>query len=586
MSYDCSYIEFPTTLKQTLDFLSKLKDLNAANMLANELKNKDGFKIFKETSSISKIEINLQHLLDCADELRKKIVSKQETMQYGDYDNLKNPNNEGCIERCVNILIGILPKLHATLDFLSFHVNGIWYDRGGGRWRSYTCNQTNQPLFKWLTKSKETPSSTISNSKVFRGGYNGPLSQNLGSALAEPLQQLVLRDFPGGCLQNILIYLLIDNFWSYNGTASALTFVAVICGAVTRRVFDEQEAYQKLKSKLAPICMSLSESVISFTCGDGTDSTCLVALHRDSVTHYELVLESHYFTDYLSWLKININVLIGFLTDLSIDSKFWRLESLKNATHSGPFPYGFMFGSKWTRDVTWESARQETSEAINKVIADLRRLIDCLKESEKAKPATSARGAAEGVARTTQVSVGETGNTNAPSRLVSTASNQRHTYNGDNLTTESSGSSTSQSPETGDGSALTPGSSLSGSHRNGTFGSVGTETSGARPTERTREGVTPSHVGAEVQSDDSGSSATNVTTRPEGIYGRSEDVGSHHTHSGEPEKRSQAETPYEGGNSTITIGGAAGGVAVLGGGGAALYFLNVGGIKTLITGVP
>ncbi|GIX66179.1 uncharacterized protein BcabD6B2_56150 [Babesia caballi] len=38
--------------------------------------------------------------------------------------------------------------------------------------------------------------------------------------------------------------------------------------------------------------------------------------------------------------------------------------------------------------------------------------------------------------------------------------------------------------------------------------------------------------------------------------------------------------------STITIGGAAGGAAVLGGGCAALYFLNVGGIKTLITGVP
>ncbi|GIX61163.1 variant erythrocyte surface antigen-1 family protein [Babesia caballi] len=40
------------------------------------------------------------------------------------------------------------------------------------------------------------------------------------------------------------------------------------------------------------------------------------------------------------------------------------------------------------------------------------------------------------------------------------------------------------------------------------------------------------------------------------------------------------------GDSTVTIGSAAGGVALLGGGGAALYFLNVGGIKTLITGVP
>ncbi|GIX62403.1 phosphatidylcholine transfer protein, putative [Babesia caballi] len=40
------------------------------------------------------------------------------------------------------------------------------------------------------------------------------------------------------------------------------------------------------------------------------------------------------------------------------------------------------------------------------------------------------------------------------------------------------------------------------------------------------------------------------------------------------------------GGSTVTIGSAPGGVALLGGGGAALYFLNVGGIKTLITGVP
>ncbi|GIX61764.1 variant erythrocyte surface antigen-1 family protein [Babesia caballi] len=40
------------------------------------------------------------------------------------------------------------------------------------------------------------------------------------------------------------------------------------------------------------------------------------------------------------------------------------------------------------------------------------------------------------------------------------------------------------------------------------------------------------------------------------------------------------------GDSTVTIGSAAGGVALLGGGSAAFYFLNVGGIKTLITGVP
>ncbi|GIX63436.1 variant erythrocyte surface antigen-1 family protein [Babesia caballi] len=40
------------------------------------------------------------------------------------------------------------------------------------------------------------------------------------------------------------------------------------------------------------------------------------------------------------------------------------------------------------------------------------------------------------------------------------------------------------------------------------------------------------------------------------------------------------------GGSTVTVGSATGGVALLGGGGAALYFLNVGGIKTLITGVP
>ncbi|GIX60920.1 secreted antigen 1 [Babesia caballi] len=43
---------------------------------------------------------------------------------------------------------------------------------------------------------------------------------------------------------------------------------------------------------------------------------------------------------------------------------------------------------------------------------------------------------------------------------------------------------------------------------------------------------------------------------------------------------------FSGDTSTTTIGSAAGGAALLGGGGAALYFLNVGGIKTLITGVP
>ncbi|GIX60755.1 ribosome binding protein [Babesia caballi] len=63
-------------------------------------------------------------------------------------------------------------------------------------------------------------------------------------------------------------------------------------------------------------------------------------------------------------------------------------------------------------------------------------------------------------------------------------------------------------------------------------------------------------------------------------------------HSGQEAGKSPSGTPDAAsessvsGGSTVTIGGAAGGAALLGGGGAALYFLNVGGIKTLITGVP
>ncbi|GIX60720.1 uncharacterized protein BcabD6B2_01550 [Babesia caballi] len=244
-----------------------------------------------------------------------------------------------------------------------------------------------------------------------------------------------------------------------------------------------------------------------------------------------------------------------------------------------------MFGSKWSRDDRWSSVRQETSEAIQKAIGALHTLSEYLQESGKANPTKAATGTASAVATSAHGSGHQVENTNQQVIPASTASNQQHSQQGDDSTTESSRSSTSQSPETEDGSALTN-VSPSGSHRNGNSGGFGTETSGARPTEQTSEGVTPPQAEAEVTVGKSFTSAPKVSAKTGGSYGSAGNFGRHHNQGGEQEKRGQAKTPYEGDNSTVTIGSAAGGVALLGGGGAALYFLKVGGIKTLITGVP
>ncbi|GIX61063.1 secreted antigen 1 [Babesia caballi] len=81
-------------------------------------------------------------------------------------------------------------------------------------------------------------------------------------------------------------------------------------------------------------------------------------------------------------------------------------------------------------------------------------------------------------------------------------------------------------------------------------------------------------------------SAPTTSSQNGDIAANSVDQTSQGTVKGQSETSHMVSEASVSGDSTITIGGAAGGAALLGGGCAALYFLNVDGIKTLITGVP
>ncbi|GIX60623.1 secreted antigen 1 [Babesia caballi] len=125
----------------------------------------------------------------------------------------------------------------------------------------------------------------------------------------------------------------------------------------------------------------------------------------------------------------------------------------------------------------------------------------------------------------------------------------------------------SGSSEPGDDGSRKPGSSGIQSAASSTMGSSTTVTP-ARTTTNS-EGTTPTTYSQ------SGENINNSTEHTGQESGESQSEATHAT----------SEASVSSG-STVTIGSAAGGAALLGGGGAALYFLNVGGIKTLITGVP
>ncbi|GIX60914.1 secreted antigen 1 [Babesia caballi] len=527
MPDDCDEIPSPVTLKEALEFLVALNDnSNLKKQVGKQLKEKAEEHFFA-LNYLNEISSLLENTFGKIRNLRSNIVQSNSLNDDGKNNEVKHKSH--FTERCIQIFLHLLPQLHNTLLYLYFNVDEGFRYWGGGEWNLLHCDGSRDSgnlknkLSNWLQDRSILPSGYASSAKLLPGGYNrGELSSRPGRELANSLRSLLGNmNTTGGPLKNLVFQLLLLRDWYASDTAAVIMFIKAFCEAVTAKqdIFGHKlNRYPRLQH----VCKNLAEN-LSLITGNSASASLLVAMCQEGGETYAQLLKADAFDDYVNELKTKLGVISNALMSVSSDCRSWNKNTLKTASYSGPFSYGFMFGEAWKNES--HDFKNQLRDAINKLL------------------------------------VKGSGDKGSLQDLIEA------------LTL------TSGSPGQGPGSAQYHGSSEPGSDGPRTLGTSGTlsasvSSAGSSATATAAHHSTHSEVTTPA-STGAGGGVDNIAEQTS--HGNDGHPG------GTPDVTSEASVSSD---STITIGSAGGGVALLGGGGAALYFLKVGGIKTLITGVP
>ncbi|GIX62820.1 secreted antigen 1 [Babesia caballi] len=579
-------IEEPQTLKDALDFLAALgNNQTLVTQVAKKLSEKAGMYFNKHLLTGGAYHINrrLSDALKAANNVRDAIVHIGRKSYYGKYHDFIF--GDGCISTCVTFLLNLLPTLHATLYYLYFQCNSGFNSRQGGAWSTYKFNSTDDALCEWLTANTSGAGSAIitSNAALLPGGYsNSELSRKRGSIMAGELSELLDADYGDGPLPDILLVLFFDAKFSHASTAAALSFIKSFCTAVANDTFDAPtQQYLPLKS----ICTKLLSNLEHLTAGPVSSTTPIVSIFKGNDGEYKQLIRTDLYGVYVDRLKYTLPKLLAYLIEMSNEVKQWYPSSFHNTTVVGPFTYGFVFSTAWSTESNLMDLMPNIHGSVSTLIGDdepstegtLSSLWKCIDPGQYKRPITSEE-AKPTIKTITQQSGGapapeaatEVSNVAKKEVQVKTVPPILTTSGEEGRTTEPAAATQSPSvSSSSSGSELSGASGSSTQHNEHTTPASDTSSHSTGSQVNSPSGTTSSAscppADACSENHEGGSTGVVITSSPE----------SHHADAGS--KNTQ---------STITIGGATGGVAVLGGGCAALYFLNVGGIKTLITGVP
>ncbi|GIX66182.1 secreted antigen 1 [Babesia caballi] len=579
MSVRCRHIKKPDTLRKALDFLGALKHKILTNGSIEKInKVLESSQIGRGVDTVLLFKKVLEHVA----ELRSyMLVSPND---YGEYNKLHD-----CEDCCVKYIFNLMPKLQTTLSYLYFHVNDGFIGDDDGQWMTMRCDgkdgdrETNY-LYQWLTRTRSAVFERRSDAKLLPGGYNQTgLSGNTADYLMEPLAELVDTIDGSAYIPKLMLRLLPIADFTYESTALALAVIWAFCdGVVSERIGTEVCGAQVSKDDFKRLCESLAQNLTLFA-PKSTEfkNAVLASPFRGCIESYDhWTLDScAYFFD---WIAKILPHLVDFLTSMYNECKTWYPSSLQLGTVEGPFPYGFLFGGEWYTTGSWDTASKSLPKAIEKLVdgnsvnGSLVDLLNSFDPSAKTKieqprQKTAAAGVSDAFANSPAVSTVNneglaSGITRSDVTVASGVSDDQRGYN----VASGERSETEKAANRGSGDSNGPISS-------------------ERATQNGVQASPESEALPQRASDSDLSSASNGRDRV--AQSAHEDAHSQQivTH---PGSSSGVSHSAQGGgitvddNSTITIGGATGGAAVLGGGCAALYFLNVGGIKTLITGVP
>ncbi|GIX60913.1 secreted antigen 1 [Babesia caballi] len=578
MTAESSSINQPTTLKASLEFLSKLHSLGAAATVGEALEDKvkeavnklGGNEVNSENFLTNKITSNLAKVLNKSSELRNEILLTPEST----YENYQDLDGKQRATECADILLDLLPKLHSTVYYLYFQVSGSFRNSGGAQWETQTCKERfneDTYLHKWLVNTKGLPSWKNSNDTLLPCGFNSAeLSDKYGHELHSVLLGFVDDEEDLAYLPKLLYDLVFATQLTTAGSATALVVTAAFCTAVSEKEFSEETVESRCTS-LTDVCSSVVATLNRIVPRTVTASNLMTC--EGAVNYFIRILQSGGFGACIGWLKDNLQGIIQNLQKMGTTCQNWDKNMLEYGEYAGPFPYGFMFGTAWKGSTI--TARRRLFEIIENLTksspstGSLCTLLQCIKndrqviveQPQQKTPAVS--GALPGSVEASGITAGTNGHVSVAS---TTAQFQiSHSDAGENGVIDASNARGGTTRAVGYQGPFSD---------TGTTGQQGEATTtltprGQEAAETHSSGIFSGHMEGTHHSDSESQRQPTLT---------------HPGSSGGVSRSSHGSSVTAGDNSTITIGSATGGVALLGGGGAALYFLNVGGIKTLITG--
>ncbi|GIX61762.1 variant erythrocyte surface antigen-1 family protein [Babesia caballi] len=334
------------------------------------------------------IKENFKNVLEYLNTLRNEIVDTSKQNVYGSYRAI-NPADDDCyIERCVNCILYILPKLYATLMFMLFKVDGTYSDLGGGGWEDQLCNDggndgSGTSLSDWLkTKTQGIPSasgsSSLSSPTLLPGGYGSDLKETQGADLVSALTDLISESDSGdnACLPYLLLDFATVTDWCPCSVATHLTVLAALSDRNSATLTKQGQIYEEVDD----VFKKLPAGLKYLAPDEKEDKEALLsALFDSDPKKYSKTLKYEAFECYMKWLKDNIKSLIETLKSLSTDCATWSASGLRNAEISGPFGYGFWFGGKW--GISWnDEVKKEISPVIQTLANDLETLKGALEK--------------------------------------------------------------------------------------------------------------------------------------------------------------------------------------------------------------
>ncbi|GIX66186.1 secreted antigen 1 [Babesia caballi] len=579
-------IEEPRNLKDALDFLAALgNNAPLVTQIGEKLREKAClyFDMDLLTNGAYGIEKCLTEVLEAVSTTREAIVRKTYKGNYGNYGLLMNGMQ--CVDTCVDFILNLLQTLHATLYYLFFRVSSTLRGQGGGLWSMYMCNDNKEDLSKWLTaqNSDTTASANNSRAKVLLGGYSSKseLSRKYGDDVGQELSAIVDAEYGGGRLPDLLFALCFNTPFTRAGVAAVLSFIGAFCRAVNNKTLRNTVV---ITLQLEGVCSKLLSTLKPLTADPKDETAHIVSLNKGNENEYETLLRDDAYSKYVDWLKDKFPALIIYLSEMQKECGNWNPDYYNGIQNAGPFTYGFMFGG------AWGNRKHNLYESVHKLPRDVASLIGngesptegtlsslwkCIANDQYKWPVTSEE--ATTIAKATEP------NMVAPSPVTATEDSSAPVK-----TQEPGATAVPISPASGEEGCATEPAAATQSP------SISSSSSGAEPAETTVSSTQTANPTTHNSETAEHITAPQSGSNPKSSLGCSGEGScpdqSHDGTSG----GSSSSSPSIGNNdqsvtnaqSTITIGGAAGGAVVLGGGCAALYFLNVGGIKTLITGVP